>query len=195
MRPVFKVCLIVALTLAGLGSTVYPLCAQGLGDVARQEEERRKDIKKPAKVYTNKDLASVPESASATLPSPAPAADGTKTPAKTDADDKDKGKDKADKDKGPKKDQAYWSGRKKELQTRLDTDQTMSDALQSRINALTTDFVNRDDPIQRAGIEKDRLKALSELERVKKSIVEGKKALADLDEEARKAGVPSGWLR
>jgi hypothetical protein len=189
MRPVLKICLIAALTLAGLGSTVYPLCAQGLGDVARQEEERRKDIKKPAKVYTNKDLGSVPESASAgTLSSPGPAADASKAPAKTDADDKDK-------DKGPKKDQAYWGGRKKELQTRLDTDQTMSDALQSRINALTTDFVNRDDPIQRAGIEKDRQKAMAELERVKKSILDGKKALADLDEEARKAGVPPGWLR
>jgi hypothetical protein len=187
MRPVLKICLIAVLALAGLGGTVYPLCAQGLGDVARQEEERRKDIKKPAKVYTNKDLSSVPESTAAgTLPSPGPAADASKTPAKTDADDKDK---------GPKKDQAYWSGRKKELQTRLDTDQTMSDALQSRINALTTDFVNRDDPIQRAGIEKDRQKAMAELERVKKSILDGKKALGDLDEEARKAGVPPGWLR
>ena len=81
------------------------------------------------------------------------------------------------------------------MQSQLDSDQTLADALQTRINALTADFASRDDPIQRAGIERDRQKALSELERLKKSVVDGKKALADLDEEARKAGVPPGWLR
>jgi chromosome segregation ATPase len=85
--------------------------------------------------------------------------------------------------------------RAEDLQSKLDTDQTLADALQSRINALNTDFVNRDDPVQRAGIDRDRQKANSELDRVKKSLQDGKKALADLDEEARKAGVPAGWLR
>jgi hypothetical protein len=33
------------------------------------------------------------------------------------------------------------------------------------------------------------------MERVKKEITEHTKALADLQEEARKAGVPPGWLR
>ena len=36
--------------------------------------------------------------------------------------------------------------------------------MQTRINALTTDFVNRDDPAQRAVIEHDRQKALAELD-------------------------------
>jgi len=109
------------------------------------------------------------------------------------ADDKDTGKEK-DKTATPK-DQAYWAGRRKELQGKLDSDQTLADALQSRINALTADFSSRADPVQRAGVERDRLKALSELDRLRKSIVDGKKALTDLDEDARKAGVPAGWLR
>ena len=37
------------------------------------------------------------------------------------------------------------------------------EALQSRVNALSTDFVNRDDPFQRAKIAEDRQKALSEM--------------------------------
>ena len=41
----------------------------------------------------------------------------------------------------------------------------------------------------------DRQKALTELDRVKKEIQQHTKALADLQEEARKAGVPPGWLR
>ena len=67
--------------------------------------------------------------------------------------------------------------------------------MQSRINALTADFTARDDPAQRAAIAGDRQKALDELARLKKAIVDGKKAIADLEEEARRASVPPGWLR
>ena len=69
------------------------------------------------------------------------------------------------------------------------------EALQSRVNALSTDFVNRDDPFQRAKIAEDRQKALSEMERVKGEIDQLKKQIDDIEEEARKAGVPPGWLR
>src|SRR5579859_2832116 len=44
--------------------------AQSLADIARQEEERRKSLPEHAKLYTNKDLGSVPASA----PAPVPAA-------------------------------------------------------------------------------------------------------------------------
>jgi hypothetical protein len=191
MRLSSQNCVVAALAFLALAGSAYPVKAQGLGDVARKEEERRKDIKAPAKVYTNKDLGSVPDAPSGTLSSPT--ASGS---ASTEAP-KDAASAKSDeaKDKGPTKDQAYWSGRKKDLQTKLDSDQTLADALQSRINALNTDFVNRDDPVQRASIDRDRQKANSELDRLKKSVQDGKKALSDLDEEARKAGVPAGWLR
>ena len=191
MRLSSQNCVVAALAFLAVAGSAYPVKAQGLGDVARKEEERRKDIKAPAKVYTNKDLGSVPDAPSGTFSSPT--ASGS---ASTEAP-KDAASAKSDeaKDKGPTKDQAYWSGRKKDLQTKLDSDQTLADALQSRINALNTDFVNRDDPVQRAGIDRDRQKANSELDRLKKSVQDGKKALSDLDEEARKAGVPAGWLR
>ena len=41
----------------------------------------------------------------------------------------------------------------------------------------------------------ERQKALTELDRAKKEIQQRTKELADLQEEARKAGVPPGWLR
>jgi len=69
------------------------------------------------------------------------------------------------------------------------------DSLQSRINALTTDFVNRDDPAQRAKIEGDRKAALAELERVKQELNDQQKAITAIEDEARRAGVPVGWLR
>ena len=83
----------------------------------------------------------------------------------------------------------------KGLQGQLERDQNYADAMQTRINALTTDFVNRDDPAQRSVVERDRQKSIAELARLKKSIVDGKKAIADLEEEARRAGAPPGWLR
>jgi hypothetical protein len=70
-----------------------------------------------------------------------------------------------------------------------------AEALQTRINSLSSDFVNRDDPFQRAKIGEDRDKALAELSRVKAEIVNANKQIEDIEEEARKAGVPPGWLR
>ncbi len=70
-----------------------------------------------------------------------------------------------------------------------------ADALQSKINALWTDFTARDDPAQRAQLELERKRAIAEQERVKGEIEAQKKAIADLEEEARRAGIPPGWLR
>ena len=70
-----------------------------------------------------------------------------------------------------------------------------ADALQTRINSLTNDFASRDDPYQRAVIAEDRAKAVLELDRVKGEIEQARKKIADIEEEARKAGVAPGWLR
>jgi len=180
------VCLSAVVVLAGLAASARPALAQGLGDVARQEEERRKDVKTPAKLYTNKDLGAPPAS-SPDAPKPPSAS----TPAAPAADEKAKD---AAKD-GPVKDQKYWSGRKKEIDAKLERDKVLADAMQSRINGLTTDFAARSDPAQRAIIERDRQRAVAELDGLQKSIKDEQKAAGDLDEEARKAGVPPGWLR
>jgi hypothetical protein len=174
--------------LAASVAVCRPLLAQSLGDVSRQEEERRKDVRAPAKVYSNKDLGAAPvipsdeAKPSRTDSSPAAsdsAADGAKAGSKSE----------------PAKDQKYWSSRKKDLQAKLDRDKVLADAMQSRINGLTADFAARSDPAQRAVIEADRKRALSELDSLKQSIKDDQKALADLDDEARKASVPPGWLR
>ena len=139
-------------------------------------------------MYTNRDLSAVPLS-SAPPESAKPAA----APSEPAGDAAKAGDDKAK--NGLAKGQAYWSGQRKELQATIDRDKVLVDAVQSRINALTADFSSRADPIQRAGIERDRLQALAELSRLQKEIKDTQKALGDFDEEARKAGVPPGWLR
>jgi hypothetical protein len=198
MRVRFPLAVVFSIAAAARFGT--GLSAQSLADVARQEEARRQTIKDPAKIYTNKDLGSVPSpqsapppSAAATPPSPSEVKEGDKPKDDKAKDDKDKAPD--GKDKAPVKDQAYWSGRAKELKTQLDRDQSYADAMQSRINGLTADFAARDDPAQRNAINNDRLKAMADLDRLKKAIQDDKKAQDDLSEEARRTGVPAGWLR
>jgi len=168
-----------------------PLRAQSLADVAKKEEERRKSVPPPAKVYTNKDLSAVPESANP-APIPAPSS-GAPAAAQTEpAPEVAKAKDATS---GQAKDQAYWAGRHKALQEKVDRDQTYMEAIQTRVNSLSADFVNRHDPAQRSVIERERQKATAELARLAEEIVKGKKAITEFEEEARRAAVPPGWLR
>ena len=158
-----------------------------LGDVARQEEARRKTVKAPSKVYTNDNLRADPSSP------PPPAAAGSQTPSTPDASQA-AAAPPAPAD-SQAKGEAYWKKRMADARSALDRAQSFADALQTRINSLTADFTSRDDPAQRAKIGSDRDKALAELDRVQKEVQDGTKAIAAIQEEARKSGVPAGWVR
>lgn len=186
-RPVRLVAGVVACALA------FPAFAAAqnppLADVARKEAERRKGIKQTQKVITAKDL---PESARKLAAAPAspgateqPTAAGEQRPA---AVEPAAAADSA-------KDEKYWRDRLVRAQETLRRNEAFAEALQTRINSLATDFGTRDDPYQRAKIGQDRQKAIAELGRVKNEIEQSKTQIADIEEEARKAGVPPGWLR
>lgn len=198
-RTVMAALLLTAVSApGGLVVLSRPLLAQSLADAARKEEERRQTAKPAAKVLTNKDLPNVPPPSSV-VASPAGGdattpADGGTAASDAKGDGKSAGST-SNSDAQGTKDEKYWSGRMKQLREQVQRDRMLVDALQSRVNALTTDFVNRDDPAQRAVIAGDRQKAVEELDRMKKSIVDGTKAISDLEEEARRAGAPAGWLR
>lgn len=170
-----------------LGGAVLPAQTPTLGEIARKEEERRKQVTAPAKVYTNKDLpkAAIIPPTPGTLPPAAPTAD-QKSP------DAQKPEQKSDEDV---KDESWWRKRVTAARDQLQRAELAAEAFQSRVNALTTDFAARDDPYQRAQISIDRQKALNEMERVKAEIARLKQQITDIEEEARVAGVPPGWLR
>jgi hypothetical protein len=168
--------------------------AQSLGALAKQEEARRKSVKSPGKLYTNENLRPDTSSSSEPATPAATAADSTQPTPAAPAATPPKEDDKSAAD-APKKDEAYWKDRLAQARTALDRSKTFAEALQSRINALTTDFSARSDPAQRAQIERDRQKALAELDRVQQEIKDNTKAITDIQEEARKAGVPAGWVR
>ena len=93
------------------------------------------------------------------------------------------------------KDEKFWRDRVAAARDALKRSQTFADALQIQINGLYTEFVNMSDPAQRAVIEQKRLAAIAEQDRVKADIAKQTKALADIEDEARRANVPAGWLR
>jgi len=187
---------VAALVFIGVANVA---AAQSLGDVAKKEEQRRKTVKS-GKVYTNDELKrdptpSVPASAStgttstpsaSSTPAPAPASSGNNA-GKDDSANKDGSADKSD--------EKTWRRRITNARESLQRSQAFADALQSQLNALSTDFVNRDDPIQRQQIANKRDGVVSELDRVKKEVAAQTKAISDIQEEARRANVPAGWVR
>lgn len=182
----------VVLTLA------VPLYAQSLGELAKKEQERRKANPPAAKVYTDDDLKKITVPGGSTAP-----ADATKAGDK-DATKGDQGKADAAKGDAVKAeakpaaapmDEAAWRARMTAAREDLRKGEMFRDALQSRINGLTADFSARDDPYQRAQIADERQKALAELAAVTRDIEKTKKLITDIEEEARQANVPAGWIR
>jgi hypothetical protein len=178
--------------LASAQSSTSSMSTRPLADVAKDEEARRKSVRKPAKVYTNDSLR--PDISTGVAAAPTPPVD-TDKPADAPASTTTPPAPEASAPAAPAKDQTYWSGRIQAARAAVERTQIFADSLQSRINALTTEFVNRDDPAQRAKLEGDRKAALAELERVKKDLEDQRKAIVTIEDEARRAGVPAGWLR
>jgi hypothetical protein len=190
MKRVTAITAAIVLTCASWASAQASM-TKPLADVAKAEEARRTQVRKPARVITNKDLRPDISKGVGNPTTITPVTDASNaTPATTTP-----GATPAGTPPEASKDQAFWAGRMKEARDKLTRSQLFADSLQTRINSLTTDFVNRDDPAQRAKIETDRQTALAELERVKKDIADQNKAIAAIQDEARRAGVPVSWVR
>ena len=194
---------VVAILFIAHAAVTSTVSAQTLADVARKESERRQTVQGGAKTYTNTDLKPVAgaptveptEPGDAAGPEAGGAATGSNPQADGDIDVKAPGDAANASGDTETKDQEYWSKRMDALKAQWERDQTYLAALQTRVDSLTADFVNRDDPAQRSQIANDRQKALGEIDRLKKAIEQDKAAIPELEEEARRAGVAAGWLR
>ena len=188
--------------LSALALLVFSTAAMAqspLADAARREAARRKAVdaaKTPVQTtYTNDDLAKLPPRSVPVPPKPAATevttagvagtttAPAAGTPAAPAADAE------------TPKDEKYWRDRITTARSNLSRAEIFAESLQSRINALSTDIVNRDDPAQREKLAQDRQRALDELAKVQSEIKDFQKAIADIETEARKLSVPAGWLR
>jgi hypothetical protein len=165
---------------------------KSLGEIAREEAERRKALKAPARVYTKDDL---PRSALLPLTpaggGAAASADAPQDPAAAKPDTEKPDAEKPDEGK----DETWWRTRMTQAREAVRRNEMFVTALQSRLNALAADFAARDDPFQRAQITEERNKTLAELEQVSAEIKALQQEIAQIETEAREAGVPPGWIR
>lgn len=169
-----------------------------LAAVAKQERARRASIGEKSKVYTNDDLRGGPRLTTGTPPLSAPSPltapsiepAGPNTTPSADA----AALDALD---GPETEQGeeYWRNRIMTARDERRRAELMAAALQNRVDGLWADFTARDDPFQRAEIGQDRIEALEELEQTKADVLRLDQEIRDTQEEARRSGVPPGWLR
>jgi hypothetical protein len=161
-----------------------------LAELARQEAERRKTVNsKKVITITAKDL---PESARKAASTPETTEHGAAPQAGADQQPAPAGNAAP----GGQADEAAWRARITQARDGLQRNEIFLQALQTRANALYNDFRNgAGDFTQQAQVNMDRQKNAQELERVKADVETSRKQVADIEEAARKAGVPPGWLR
>jgi len=186
-RPLRGLAALMALAWLSVPAAAW---GQSLAEAAREAEAKRKTVKSPGKVYTNDSLRSEPQPSRSTPPPAAPA--GAATPPSQSGvapgDEKAKTEEAG-------KDEAYWRQRVKAEREALQRAETFAAALQSQINGLYAEFTACQAPPQCNQIAANRQKSLAELDRVKKEVETHTKNVADIQEEARRAGVPAGWVR
>jgi hypothetical protein len=95
----------------------------------------------------------------------------------------------------PAKDEAWWRTRVNAANEMLKRDQDATDALQVRVNVLQRDAVNVDDPVRRTAVRDELKKTLEELDRSRKLIDDDRKAIVEIQDDARRQNVPPGWVR
>ncbi len=161
-----------------------------LAEVARKEAARRASISEKSRFYTNDDLAggSRLTTGAARRPDPETAAARPDAPA-------DAAAGAADNAPGAARDEAQWRERFTAARDARQRADLLAAALQNRVDGLLAELTARDDPAQRARLERDRADALAELEATRTEIERLTGEIAAIREGARRAGALPGWLR
>jgi len=173
--------------------------AQSLGEVAkRQEEKKKKSSKPPSKVYTEEDLKKARESGSGTV-NVLPEIGSSSSPAASERPSAREGgpaRGENSVDAGPH-DESSWraeAGRRRDAVKVADSRVQM---LEAQVAGLRSDMspTNTQDPNRLQNQDRELRQALDNLEAARRELDAARQSLANLDDEARRAGVPPGWVR
>ncbi len=212
-------------SVVGIGvlAVTVAASAQTLADVAKHESDRRKAVKHPAKVYTNDDVqdvkpilpmmendssgthkvqalasgaASIKQNSDGPVPEgarPATAAEKAAMEGKSAVEGKSGAAGTGT--PGVKAGQEeQWRQRMQAAREAVSRTQLQLESMRSRAAELTAVSAAASND-QRANYQKLQQEALQEYDRLRADLQRNQKALADLQAEASRAGVPPGWLR
>jgi type IV secretory pathway VirB10-like protein len=167
--------------LAACLGVVVPSAEQSLAEVARKTESARNTSagRPRAKVYTNKDLSAVDHMPPAPTPThSSPTASKPAPPASADV-----------------KSEAYWRDRMRPLRERLESARALANDTKRRAETLMRSAdrcfmigVVCADYTESLRLTEEHKTLVAEVERVERDV-------AALAAEARRAGVPPGWVR
>ena len=177
--------------------------SQSLADLARQERARRAQETKSVKVYTNADIVPAPTPPSpATTPCPCPAAaPGTGNPPASAASGKEEPKPPNKEEAKPaEKSQAdlekEYRDKFAKLRDQLKYETEKLDVMQRELNLMLTQYYSDPNVALREETFRGQIdQRTGEIEQQKATVEKAKQAIADLEEELRKNGLPPGWAR
>lgn len=179
VRPLFLVTM-----LAACLCVVVPSAEQSLADVARNAESARNaSAGRPrAKVYTNKDLSAVDHMPPA--PTPPKSSPSVSEAAPSDSQGLP-----------DVKSEAYWRDRMRPLRERLENVRALADDTKRRAETL----MRSADRCFMIGVVcadyTESLRLTEEHKTLVAAVQHVERDVAALEEEARRAGVPTGWVR
>ena len=194
---------------------VSPCAAQSLGDIARQEREKRgKEAKKPAKEFTNDNMPRRPRgegpTAAAGISKPpaagaparpetaqAPAETGAAAPSSetkpAEPEPEEKKKDEKPEDKVRTND--YWQGRFKPVRAQLAKVEEEQQLVEDELNLLRVQQAREIAPEVQKELRQKIADKTAELETKRAAAEKVKKALDQLEEEFKKSGAPEEWSK
>lgn len=174
-----------------------PVAAQSLADAARQAAAaREKNKAAPTKVLTAGDLkasdrdlvaAAIREKMLADAPAPAVDAEPVAAPALQPPPS-------TFSTEGFTTEQ-QWRNKRAELQSTLDRDRLFVISMQTRIDGLASSLSRVQFRAEELILERQRQEALTELSRLRAAAASSAVAITTFEEQARRAGIPAGWLR
>ena len=164
-----------------------PSAGDDLAAVARKERERRAKIEKAGKVLTEEDAKTTAASGRGSVT----ALEGT-------AGSTSRGEGSEEKSAESKK--AEWHGRAQSARAELTNAEKAVQAADRELSAYMSDIApptaaEAQDPmrLQKREIRLNQLRA--QLQAKKAAVTAAKKAISDIEDDARKQGIPAGWLR
>jgi hypothetical protein len=167
MTPLWQLVAVVAEILRWLSAPPV-----SLADAARREAVRREIVGQSVAAYTNATLAAVPESADVGREAPA-----APVPSSEELNE------------------ATWRRRVRELVEAIEQNRLLISEAEAHLALFESQAVSRDDPAQQALLRQQAREARESLSGLARKVEAGERALAALLDEARRLGVPPGWLR
>lgn len=206
MRPrTFRAAPLLAGSALGIALAAGPLLAQSLAEVAARDRDRRARMGSPSpRVFTDDDLRKdAVETSPSPSPSPSPGASPAARPKGWKAPSPDAplvGSSPAptplpERDRAA--DEARWRAMARERRDAVAAAEARVAALKARLVALRNDLgpTGTGDPFRQQTLQAETARATTELEAAQANLVRARQALADLEDDARRAGALPGWVR